>query len=328
MGRCVEKIGHSCGTTSGLQVFVDDDGKYNGFCFSCGKFVPNPYEDRPEGYVPDVKVKTEEEIKAELDEIRTLPCDAVPLRMIEKHTMQHFGARVGYSEVDGKTPQLLAFPYRVGKRVSGAKIATLAKPKSVWSLGTMKGVDPFGWTQALLSGSKRLYITEGEIDAMSLWQVLMENNRGEYADTKHAVVSIPHGAASAARDLARIKDDIHRHFKEIVIVFDNDKPGKSAAEEVCKIFPDAVVAELPLKDANECLMEGFKKALFSAVRFNAAKPKNTRLVDGESLHESAKEPAQWGVSWPWGGVTDVTRGIRKGETIYIGAAQKMGQPPV
>lgn len=289
--------------------------------------VPDPYKERPD-YKPEVKIKTEEDIKQELAEIRKLKAIELPERMLKKESLAHFGIRVGFSEQDGKTPMLAAFPYRVDGKVTGAKMATLSKPKKVWSVGRMKGVDLFGWKEAVATGDKRLYITEGEFDAVALWQVICESNKGDFAGNIPAVVSIPHGAASAARDIGRLLPKIRQHFKEVVLVFDMDEPGRKAAEEVCKILPEAMSAELPAKDANECLMEGYKKALFNAVRFKAAKPKNSRIVDAESLHEAAKEPAAYGVSWPWDYVTEKTRGIRKGETIYIGAAQKMGKSEV
>lgn len=327
MSVCVEKLPHSCGTDRGLQVFQQEDGSYNGHCFSCGMHVPDPYKERPD-YKPEVRVKTEEDIKAELQEIRKLKAIELPERMLKKESLEHFGVRIGFSEQDGKTPMLAAFPYRVDKNVTGAKMATLSKPKKVWSVGKMKGVDLFGWKEAVATGDKRLYITEGEFDCVALWQVIRENNKGEYAGNIPAVVSIPHGAASAARDIGRVLQKIKQHFKEIVLVFDMDEAGRKASEEVCKILPEAMSAELPAKDANECLIEGYKKALFNAVRFKAVKPKNSRIVDAESLHEEAKEAAEFGVSWPWQYVTDKTRGIRKGETIYIGAAQKMGKSEV
>lgn len=323
MSTCVEKLPHSCGTDRGLQVFLQEDGSYNGHCFSCGMHVADPYKERPD-YKPEVKVKTEADIKAELQEIRKLKAIELPERMLKKESLEHFGVRIGFSEQDGKTPMLAAFPYRVDKNVTGAKMATLSKPKKVWSVGRMKGVDLFGWKEAVATGDKRLYITEGEFDCVALWQVIRENNKGEYAGNIPAVVSIPHGAASAARDIGRVLQKIKQHFKEIVLVFDMDEAGRKASEEVCKILPEAMSAELPAKDANECLMEGYKKALFNAVRFKAVKPKNSRIVDAESLHEEAKEPAAYGVSWPWNYITEKTRGIRKGETLYIGSAQKMG----
>lgn len=88
------------------------------------------------------------------------------------------------------------------------------------------------------------------------------------------------------------------------------------------------MASLPSKDVNDCLLEGRSKACYSACVFNAQKPKNTRLISGNDLHEKAKEPAKYGVSWPWEHITKATRGIRTGETIYIGAGQKQGKSEI
>jgi twinkle protein len=83
-----------------------------------------------------------------------------------------------------------------------------------------------------------------------------------------------------------------------------------------------------MKDVNECLIAGRGKAAYAATQFNAAKPKNTRFVSGDSLHEIAKKPPEFGFSWPWKHITNATRGIRLGETIYIGAGQKQGKSEI
>ena len=49
---------------------------------------------------------------------------------------------------------------------------------------------------------------------------------------------------------------------------------------------------------------------------------------GSDLHEAGRQEAEWGVSWPWPSLTDLTRGIRTGETYYIGAGVKMGKSEV
>jgi len=43
-----------------------EDGSFNGHCFACDTPVPNPYGDKPVGWKPDVKIKTQEEIQAEV----------------------------------------------------------------------------------------------------------------------------------------------------------------------------------------------------------------------------------------------------------------------
>src|SRR5690606_6297690 len=44
-----------------------------------------------------------------------------------------------------------------------------------------------------------------------------------------------------------------------------------------------------------------------------------------ALYEAGRQQAQWGKSWPWEKLTDLTRGIRTGETYYLGAGVKMGK---
>jgi len=119
---------------------------------------------------------------------------------------------------------------------------------------------------------------------------------------------------------------IRKHFKEISFCFDHDEAGDKAIEAACTVVPDATVITLPCKDANACILEGKGKAAFAATQFNAQKPKNTSLVYGEDLHEEAREQAKYGeLTWPWDHLNDTTRGIRFGETIYIGAGVKMGK---
>jgi twinkle protein len=141
----------------------------------------------------------------------------------------------------------------------------------------------------------------------------------------YKVVSLPTGANDSA-----IKQHMEwlEGFEKVVLWFDNDEAGKKATLEVIKLIPDALVVELPAKDANECVMQGRNKAAYNACQFNAAKPKNTRLVSGNELHEAAKKPPEYGVAWPWRHITKATRGIRLGETIYIGAGQKQGKSEV
>lgn len=329
MGVCVEKLPHSCGSSDGLQVFEKEEGKFDGYCYSCNTYVEDPYKERPVGYKPVFKRKSAEEIKEEIAEVEGYSSSDLKDRGLLKQYLDYFNIKVGVSEQDGTTPTTAYFPYTRDLDKSAYKVVLLEN-KRIWSIGDQKEVDLCGWEQAVSTGAKRLFITEGEWDMVALFQVMKEDNKNniKYAAFNPAVCSLPHGAGSAGRDIARLMPKILKHFKEVVLVFDMDKAGKAAAEDVMRILPTAMVAELPAKDANECLLKGMKKALISAVQWNASKPKNTRLVWGSSLHEASREEAPWGVSYPWEKVTQMTRGIRKGETIYLGAAQKMGKSEI
>ena len=328
MARCVEKLPHrtdKCNSNNGLQVFLADDGTYNGFCFSCGTAVPHPYHDKPVGYKPQVFIKDAAQIEEELREIREdYGVHDLPDRKLKKEYLAYFGVKVGVSEQDGVTPISHYYPYFKGGILSGYKVRII-EGKKFYAIGSTKGVQPFGWAQALAAGGKKLFVCEGELDAVSLFQIMKEHNKGtQYADLNPAVISVSNGAGGAVKELSAILPEIRKTFKEIVLVFDGDGPGKKAAEDVAKVIPDAIIATLPSKDVNECLKDGRSKAAYNAVQFNAAKPKNTRLVQAGELHEQARIPPQYGVSWPWEHITKATRGIRLGETIYIGAGQKQG----
>lgn len=332
MGTCIEKLPHSCGSSDGLQVFADEEGNYNGFCFACRKPVADPYKDKPEDYAPPTGFKkSQEEIEAEIREIQECSPLDLPDRKLEKEYLEYFGIRVGVSQVDGTTPEFYYFPYEREGGLSAYK-TYLIEGKKMWTVGSMKEVDLFGWSQALATGAKTLYITEGEFDAVALFKIFKEENRHtQYASFNPAICSLPTGAGAAKTVISRLLPKIRKAFKEVVLVFDMDDPGKKARDDVVRIMPNGFpvkCADLPAKDANDCLIQGRSKACFKAVKWQAGAVKNTRLVLGSSLREEARKQAEWGYSWPWEGMTQTTRGIRLGETIYIGAGVKMGKSEV
>lgn len=331
-GICVEKLPHhtdKCNSSDGLQVFQNEDGSYSGWCFACSTYVPNPYNDKVKPFSKVVIRRSQKEIDKELNEIEsTYPILDLPERKLRRESLDHFGIKIGVSEVDGTTPTLHYYPYYKDGILVAYKVRIIEN-KVMWSVGNQSNVDLFGWNEAIKAGAKKLFITEGELDAVALYQIFKDHNKGTpYADMEPAIVSLPHGSGGAAKDIAKAAKQIREFFKEVILVFDNDAAGQKAVKDVMSIFPEAVSATLPAKDANDCLIQGRSKACYNAVVFNAQKPKNTRLVHGESLHDQGKVAPQYGVSWPWRHITEATRGIRLGETIYIGAGQKQGKSEI
>ncbi len=315
----------SCDSRDNLAVF-EEDGKYNGFCFGACGYIDDPYKDKPKNYKPVALKKTPEQLAKEVYDIYEHPVVGVPSRMLDVESLMHYGARTELSQTDGETPHIIYFPCTRAGEVVGYE-AKLLNPKKNWWVGSGKDIDPFGWTIAKASGSPKLIITEGKADAVALYQMIKrENEGGAYADLVPAVVSIPHGASGAVKDLMRIQHDAEHIFKEIILAFDMDEAGQLAAKAVVKeVFGDAKIARLPSKDANACLSDGRSKACVKAVLWNSVVPKNTRIIRGHSLSQLACKKPEFGLSYPWQGLTDLTRGIRRGETIYIGAGVKMGK---
>lgn len=324
----IDRLPHSCNTRQGLVVF-NEEGRVSGFCFACNTFVPHPYgEDVKLEDIPKPKVKTPEQIKAEIAEVDGYDVVDLPERKLRAKSLEKFGIKIAVSEQDGKTPIEEYFPYTRDGKLVGYKVKPLGKAKGLnpYSIGDIKGADLFNWENARKSGAYRLYITEGENDSVALDRIMEMYGKEEYAP---AIVSLPRGAGTARQSLQKHAAEIKQLFKEVVFVFDDDEPGKEAVQQGMLVLPEAKSVVLPEKDANDCLMAGKAKAAYNALSFHIHKPKNTRIFSGLDLHDKAKQPAKYGeLTWPFEQMNKDLRGVRLGETIYISAGVKCGKSTV
>ncbi|MBI0275435.1 toprim domain-containing protein [Hafnia alvei] len=331
--QCVAKIKHDdpkCVSSTGksLQVWLnkEEDGRehFTGFCFCCSKLVLDPYGDNPPD-VKDIKIKMPEEVQEELDEVRA--CGYVPdeHRSIMPKYWQHYGVRQLLSEFDGVTPNAIAHPFTQDGKIVRWKVKLLTR-KVMWSIGNTQNNDPYGWERAKLAGGSTIYITEGEEDAIALYQILKEMNAGtKYAELDFAVISLSDGCDSVQKCLGPKIDEINQRWSNVVIAFDTDEPGRKAAKIACRLFPNAYIAILPANDANACLRFGHLKQTQEAVMFRAAKPIPSSILSVDNLIDEALEPAKFGVSYPWKRLTDLSFGQRQPELISIGGAEGGGK---
>lgn len=320
----IDRLPHSCGTSKGLVVYADEEGKVDGFCWGCRTYIENPYGEPRQAKDVKIHIKTEEEIAAELAEVASYQTIDLEVRRLRASNMAKFGIKIGLSEKDGKTPVESYFPYRRKGEVVGYKVATIGvTPKKVWSMGDCRDVDMFGWEEAQSSTSPTLIIAEGEFDAVAIDRIFELHGKDEYHP---AIVSLPHGAAQAGKAVLRHLDAIKRRYRSVVLAFDMDDAGEAGVKAVQLLLPDAKRAHLPAKDANACILEGKAKAAHKAMLWDAQKPRTGKLVMGSSVHDAAKVAATYGeLSWPFPSLNKKLRGIRYGETVYVGAGVKCGK---
>lgn len=253
-----------------------------GKCFSCDRNFP-PNNERTE-------VEQTEKVRA-----LALPVEIAPLmkRGIDENVCRKFG--YGYVEYKGRRVQAAPYHDKDGKLVA----QKLRYPdKSMVVLGKMPGT-LFG--QHLFKPGRRLVITEGEIDAMSVYQVV--STRAPWP-----VVSIPNGASGAEKAIRKNIDFIES-FDEVVLCFDNDDPGREAVEKCAPLITPGkcFVARLPMKDANEMLQAGKIKDLYHAV-WDAKPWRPDAIVNGNDLWAEVNKQIPTGIPYPWARLNDVTYG--------------------
>ena len=288
----------SCGSRSGGARYTD-----NFHCFSCNY---HKIEDEEGEAVQEMTKTTGREPSALLNGLRY---KGLPSRKISEETCRLFG--YGYGETKGTIYQVA--PYYKDKQLVGQKLR--GKDKTFKCLGDMKNTELFG-QHLWRDGGKMVIITEGEIDAMSVSQV--QNN-------KYPVVSLPNGISSAVKVIKNNLDWLEG-FETVVLMFDMDEVGQEGAEQVAPLFTPkkCKVARLPLKDANECLVNGKGKEIIEAIwGAKVAKPDSILSVL-DALEDAIKVPEQ-GIPFPWASLNRLTYGIQRKTSYYIGAGVGVGK---
>lgn len=169
-------------------------------------------------------------------------------------------------------------------------------------------------------GGRKLVITEGEIDAISVSQA-----QGH----KWPVVSVPNGAQGAKKAIQKNLEWVNR-FDEVILMFDMDDPGRKAVDACMALFEPGKckVANLPRKDANEMLMNGEVKELIDAI-WSAKVLRPDGILSGADMFDVvSKEDNTISMSLPFNGMQAMMRGVRLGEVITLTAGSGIGKSAV
>jgi twinkle protein len=299
-----------CGSSDAVAEYED----HSSFCFSCNHYYPSIDAVLNNKVAEEVFTPSPEDIakvKRAEAQIFAIPemsgFGAIPARKIGNKVTEFYGVRVTY---DANRKDLIHYyPYNVDELgvPSAYKIRKVAD-KKFESIGKIKGL--FG--QHLFSpGGKRIIITEGEIDALTLAQVDLDKY-----DKIYPVLSV-RSASTVSEDLLASRDFI-RSFDEVVLCFDPDKAGKKALEAACKIigFDKVKVANFgKFKDPNEAYVKGNAAGVISAI-WSAQPYVPSGIISTEDLWTALSEYNKIeSLSYPecLSGLNNKLQGIRLGE---------------
>jgi len=311
MGKDTNFIKHTscegCGSSDANAVYSDGSA----FCFSCKKTQSKDTQDTE---VDFSVVQT----NLNLDEISNLPVDT--FRNISKQVLYNAGVKVEYDQDRNIISHY--YPITINKKVKAYKKRIVAT-KDFRVVG--KAEVPELFNQSNCGRYKNLVITEGEIDCLSLVEMLTK------AKAKFDVVSIVNGAQSARRNIASNLDFVNKYDK-VFLAFDNDEPGIASANDAAHVIKPgkAHIVNSVYKDANDALCKEQSDTYLSNVWGSKVyKPDN--FVSGEKIWDAFKERSTVkSVPYPvcLKGLNDKLFGMRLGEITLFTSGTGSGKSTV
>lgn len=221
------------------------------------------------------------------------------------------------------------YPYYKGDTHVANKIRTEAT-KGFLAQGNISGSSLFG-QNLFPSGGKALTITEGELDALSVYEMF---------GSKYPVVSIK-SASSAEKDITDNWEYVNS-YEQIVLCFDNDEgirksdgtihyPGQEAAARVAALFALGKVRIVTLgkaKDANDYIRNGWGRdfqhewwqgPVWTPVGIKLAKDMWEEVSAAKNYETQL---------YPWDGLNEYTFGLRLSELVTITAQTGIGKTSI
>lgn len=245
----------------------------------------------------------------------------LPGRKISKRTCSVYGYQVGTFR--GLNAQWANYQNDSGITV-GQHIRMPGK--EFVSIGNVKAGEVLMFGQHLGSGGKstRLIITEGQIDALSVYEWL--RNHPPFKGPTTCIVSVTNGVGGAEKSLTAHLRWVEQ-FEDVVIWFDDDEPGRAAAQKAAALIgPKArIVSSWGYKDANEGWVAGDIQTLGEALR-RAAKRRPEGIRPAAELVDSILTPShERGIQFPWPGWNKMTLGMQPGELWMLSAGTNIGK---
>ena len=298
-----------CGESSkGYNIHADG----HAFCFSCNKRFNNVGEAKMEtGFQ-----KTGEVVDMQNRITNTGDYGSITDRRISEQTARKYRTKI---RQDGS---MITHHYYEYFNSDGSHVATKVRQvegKKIWSQGNIGDALLFG-QNLFKSGGKYITIVEGEVDAMSVYEML---------GSKWAVVSIKNGVQSAVQNCKQHLEYLNS-FENVVVCFDTDKPGVEASQKVAQLFEPnkCKIVRLDYKDPNEYLKMGkakdFVQDWWSAESYTPAGIVNLAKLGDELYEEEYCET----IPYPWSAMNEKTYGMRSGELVTFTSGAGMGKSSI
>lgn len=286
----------ACGSKDNLARYTDG----HGYCFGC-KY----YEVGSGQPLPEVRKAAN---------LIDVSASSLKKRGITEDTCRFWG--YGLGEYNGQVVQVAQYIK------DGTVVAQKLRfpSKDFLTLGDFKSAPLYG-QHLWRDGGRMVTVVEGEVDALTVSQLF---------GNKWPVVSVPSGAAGAFKAFQNNLEWLEK-FDAVVIMFDDDEPGRKAAKE-CAMLLTPGKAKIGTvngyKDANEAHVAGEGKKVIDAV-YGAKAYRPDGVVLGVDLWDAVNEDdPNDSTPYPWSTLNEKLLGIRKGELVVLTSGTGIGKSSV
>jgi twinkle protein len=290
-----------CGSSDAFS-YKENEGV--GYCHSCS----TPYPSTKPVFPWAEKEYPKPEKKMSVKQIEVVKSTYEGIRGLDPEVAKIYGIQLQLGEGDVPVRYAFKHPDNVKYRGYDEKVFWV-KDKGV----TMDNL--FG--PEFQAAGKRLYLTEGEFDAASLYQTLGKT---------YPVKSLP--SAAISEKFIKKNIDYIKSFQEVVYAGELDDAGKRAAEKLYAAIPEKFYY-VPLtkwKDANEFIMNGDTELLkWAALKPQRYSPDNFFCTD-DAVEKALREenPYEY-VPTGHTGWDEKSRGLVKGGITFIKAPRGTGK---
>lgn len=309
-----------CQSSDALTVYTDG----HSYCFSCKglntiskeQLTELGFEGVNSDSTPEASYHSSSPPASSSDSFR-YSYQYLATRGITEDTMRKFNCLTKVSE-EG-LPLEIGFPYDADS--TSVKVRNLTE-KSFWSKGDMRNATLFGKHLFPAASSRSITITEGEFDALSVYQML---------GSGYPVVSI-RSSSSGKADCQREFEYLNS-FERIYLCLDADEPGQKAALEIARLFDFNKIYHVKLdathKDANGYLQANqsdvFKRTWWNSKRY-VPEGVLSQLSEFDDIIDHSENKV--GVPFPFPTLQEKTYGIRTGETYLFTALEGIGKTEI
>lgn len=308
-----------CGSSDALCQY--DDGTY---CFSCGRARKkdeivldkeafpwyNYLSAEGDNSTIDISLGTTDSYNLKFKEVKETTKEMIelkyPYRGLHKDTFDSYGV---YAR-----DNWLVFPRGPAARDLRSMAAKDFRFEGDSSTAPLFGMD-------VPAQGTYLTLTEGQMDAMSVYQML---------GSKYPCWHLG-SATTAVKNAKRYFKEINA-FERIYLCFDSDEPGSKLLSEVASMFNPNKVYHVKMeahKDANEYLMAGHARQ-FTSAWWNARPYLPVGIIgDYDSIFDIIDAESQSMIAtYPFEKMQAMTYGIRSSEVVLFTAQEKVGKTEI